>query len=126
MLGAFAFFGKYILASILPPANPLEWLLTLVTAGVLVLLVITWFFAFRVLRVTWFRKIPIDIDMFDNNRLIDTYYAYSRGIKKWWEFNRDEGDLKSRALNHAYDLVRLTVVLFVILCVLFTLHEWFD
>lgn len=126
LLGVFAFFGKHILASILPPGNPLELLLTLVTAAVLVLLVITWFFAFRVLRVTWLRKIPIDADMFNNNRLIDAYYAYSRGIKEWWEFNRDKGDLKSCALNHAYDLIRVTVVLFVILCVLFTIHAWFD
>lgn len=124
LLGAFAFFGKRLLDSILPPKNPIEWLLVIVSGLLLVFLVITWFLIFKVFKGHEFKKIPIDINFFDEHELIDIYYALSRGIKEALNLNRQQGDSKNRNLSRSFVLIRIIVVLLAIILILFTVHIW--
>lgn len=124
LLGAFGFFGQRIFDSFIPPKNYFSWLIIIICGMLLFLLLITWFVLFGVLRIHVFRKISIDIDFFDNNELIDVYYASSRGIKNDLILNREQVDNKSRKLYHSYILIRVLVVFLAILSVLFFIHKW--
>lgn len=124
LLGAYAFFGREILNSSLPPENTVEWLLVISIGILLLLLVGAWFAIFSVFKSHTYAKIPIDIDFFDNNELIDIYYAFSKGLKANNEANRKKGDEKSKKLYHGYIFIRIIVILLLSLSLLFAAHSW--
>lgn len=124
LLGAYAFFCKRILDSILPPKSLLEWLLIAISSLLLIFLTIAWFITFKIIMIHEFRKIPIDIDFFDNNQLKEIYYGLSEGIKDNLMINRDKINLKSKKLYYSYNLIRIIVVTLVILSLLFAVHAW--
>jgi len=82
LLGVFVTFNKQILGSTIPPTNILEWQINIVDILLLVMMVRAWFVIFSVFKIHQYAKIPIDIEFFDNNKLIDIYYAMSKGIKE--------------------------------------------
>lgn len=126
LLGAYAFFCKRILDSILPPKNLLEWLLFVISSLLLIFLTIAWFITFKIIMIHEFRKIPIDIDFFDNNELKEIYYGLSVGIKNNLIINRDKINRKSKNLYYSYNLIRMIVVTLVILSLLFGVHAWLN
>ncbi len=69
-------------------------------------------------------KIPIAIDFFKDNKLVDIYYAMSRGIKENLEKNRQVGYEKCKYLNYSYRLIYIIAILLVIISILFALRFW--
>jgi len=124
LLGAYAFFGKEILNSSLPPKNIIDWLLILFSGILLLFLVSAWFKIFSVFKTHTYAKVPIDIDFFDNNELINIYYALSKGLKTNNESNREKGNEKSKKLYDGYMLIRIVIVLLLILSILFAANFW--
>jgi hypothetical protein len=125
LVGAFAFFGREIFSSFLPPDDNIEWLLVIIAAVLLVSLIAAWFKIFSVFKTHEYSKIPIDITFFDNNRLVDIYHAMARGIRIELLNNRATTDTKSRKLYHGYILLCIVVVCLVALLVLLALQTWF-
>jgi len=124
LLGAFAFFGERLLDLIVPPKNYYEWSLIILSGLLLVLLIITWFLIFEVFKGHTLRKIPIDINFFDQNELIDIYYTLTKGMKQALDFNRQEGDHKHRHLSRSFVMIRIIVILLFLTLILFTIHIW--
>lgn len=126
LLGAYAFFCKRILDSILPPKSFLEWFLVIVAGLLLLFLIIAWFIIFWIFKIHEFIKIPIDIDFFKDNKLIDVYYGLSKGIKINLLENRKQINRKSKNLYYGYISICVIVVTLVILSILFATHAWLN
>ncbi len=97
-IGIYGFFIKEILQIISFPNNFIEWSLFLVLAIILLLLIVTCFKTFSILKVHEYRKIPIDLNFFDKNELIDIYFTMASGIKENMIQNRKTTDKKSKKL----------------------------
>ena len=124
LLGVFAVFNKQILQSTIPPDNSLEWIIITVDILLLFFMVVAWFRIFSVFRIHQYAKIPIDIDFFDKNELIDIYYAMSKGLKSYNEQNKEKGDKKSKRLYHGYILIQIIVILLCIFSFLLVAKSW--
>jgi len=124
LLGVFAVFNKQILQSTIPPENSLEWIIIIVDILLLFLMVVAWFVIFSVFKIHQYAKIPIDVDFFDNNELIDIYYAMSKGLKSNNEQNKENGDKKSKRLYHGYILIQIIVILLCIFSFLLVAKSW--
>lgn len=95
LLGAFGFFSKSILECAVPPEGGIEGLLLAACVILAYCLLRGWHKVVRVLRIRKFAKIPVCIDFFDDNDLIDIYYGLSKGIKTNLLRNREKGDHKT-------------------------------
>jgi len=87
-------------------------------------MVVAWFVIFSVFKIHQYAKIPIDIDFFDKNELIDIYYAMSKGLKSHNEHNKEKGDKKSKRLYHGYILIQIIVILLCIFSFLLVAKSW--
>lgn len=119
LLGILSFFGTRLIDSIFPPNDFLEWCLLVFCSSLLILIVFTWFVLFRVLKVHEFSKIPIDIQYFYKNELIDVYYGFSKGMNQNLSRNREIGDKKSLRLYKGYILIRVIVIFIAIFSFIF-------
>ena len=124
LLGVFVTFNKQILQSTIPPINILEWIIIIVDILLIVIVVCAWFVIFSVFKIHQYAKIPIDIDFFDNNILIDIYYAMAKGMKENNEKNKEVGDKKSKRLYYGYSLIKFTVILLFVFSMLLTANTW--
>lgn len=82
-----------------------------------------WFLIIGVLRTRELTKIPFNsevITFFDNNRLIDIYYAAARSNKEALIENRKVSDHKMRLLKRGYSLMICAVVLLMVFLFIFT------
>lgn len=124
LIGIYGFFIKQILQVILPPNDLIEWVLFLIFTVILLLLVVTWFQTFGVLKVHEYRKMPIDLDFFDKNELIDIYFTMAKGIKENMIQNRKTTDKKSKKLYKSYKLLQITIILFIVFIISFVIYAW--
>jgi hypothetical protein len=127
MAGASGFFGKWMIDNLIPPETTLGWFL--VTTGVLLFLsvFVSWSLIFSVFRMHQVEKIPLNsemIEFFNNNELLDIYYALTRGNKSALENNRKTTDRKSKILSHGYRAMIISGLLLILFLSLFVIHRW--
>lgn len=125
--GVSGFFGKWLIDKLIPPKNNLEWALVIIGALLFIMVFISWFLIFNVLRLHTITKMPLTaetIDFFYANELVDIYYTLAKGNKDALEENRKRTNIKSRRLHHGYISIIISGVLLVSFWSLFVVHSW--
>jgi hypothetical protein len=114
LLGAFGFFGKIIIDKARPPFSNFEWVLIILAFIILLLLAASFFIIFTVLRIQRLKVLPLTLEMlefFNDNRLIDIYFALSKGNEEAVRENLEVTKYKANMLNIGYILINITVIL---------------
>jgi len=125
--GAAAYFGKWVIDNLIPPKTVLEWALVIIAAFLCATIFVSWFLIFNALRLHNLTKLPLNdetIKFFDDNRMIDIYYALAKGNRDALKVNRDTTDLKSRRLYHGYKAIIVSGFILVAFLSLFVVHSW--
>jgi hypothetical protein len=125
--GVAGFFGKWLIDNFIPPKTIAEWALVILGAFLFIMLFLSWFLIFNVLRIHALVKMPLDaetIAFFDNNKLIDIYYALAKGNKDALAENRRTTDLKSRRLYHGYVSMIISGITLALFLSIFVVHSW--
>jgi len=125
--GASGFFGKWMIDNLIPPGTVLGWFLVATGALLFFSIFVSWSLIFSVFRMHQVEKIPLNsemIEFFDDNRLLDIYYALSRGNKTALENNRKTTDRKSRMLYLGYKAIIVSGFLLLMFLSLFLVHTW--
>jgi len=129
LLGAYGFFGKWIIDNLVPPTTYLDNLLIIVAISILLTLFISWFKIFNVLRTQQTNKIPMDqpmIKFFYDNELIDIYYALTKGNKDALNKNLEVTKYKANELNNGYIFINITIILLGLFSILYGIHAYFN
>jgi hypothetical protein len=127
LVGAAGFFVRWGVDTLVPPAGVLELTALALALGTTGALVMAWLRAFQVLRVHKIRGMILGdetIQFFDNNRLIDIYYALARENTVAWQANRAVSDAKAATLASAYRWITATVVLLLVFSTLYLALRW--
>lgn len=125
--GAAAYFGKWVADNLIPPKTALEWMMVIIAACLCGAIYISWFLIFNALRLHNVKKPPLNDEMikfFDDNRMVDIYYALTKGNRDALEVNRDTTDRKSRRLYHGYEAIIVSGFILVAFLSLFVVHSW--
>lgn len=125
--GVSGFFGKWLIDNLIPPKTTTEWELVILGALLFIMIFVSWFLIFNVLRIHTIIKMPLDaetIDFFDNNELIDIYYALAKGNKDALEENRKITNQKSRRLYHEYISIIINGIILILFLTIFVVHSW--
>lgn len=122
LLGAILFFFDRVLELIIiPPQDLIDFFIILTVISLVISTLIAWWFVFSALRIHSYIKEPMDNDtllFYDNNNLIDIYYAMSKGNISAISKNKNTGDLKSKSLYRGYKAMVCSVVILSVLFVL--------
>ena len=125
LIGGVAVTGKWLLDTLLPPADPLaQWLL--VVCGLLFLsLLAAWFLVFAAFRLMTLKLLPVDADMvgfWRRRSAITVYVKLSERMGEIVEYNSGVIDTKANLLGKGHFMISLSCVLFVVLVVLYVVH----
>ncbi|HAZ10795.1 MAG TPA: hypothetical protein DCY56_06800 [Candidatus Omnitrophica bacterium] len=129
LAGIYGFLFNKIFTGICQPTNLIEWLL--LTNGIIsfVLIVFAWFSVFYVLQQHSVLKVSFNdnvIKFYDDNNLIDIYYAVAKENKDSIQKNRLVIDRKIRKLDSAYDLIKAAMMSFLFLTFLYGDYIFFS
>lgn len=127
LIGASLFFGKWLTKSILPPTCLIEWSIFILCILVFIVFISSWFKLMNAIKLHSLSKIPLDynsIKFFSDNRLIDIYYAMSKGMSKEILVNREINDEKSRYLNDTYRRMYVLIFLLIFITILFVIKSY--
>jgi hypothetical protein len=127
LLGGAGYFVKWVPDQLLPPRDPLQWLLTILAIPTAGLVTATWVSLLQVLRVHQIRVLPFNeatVQYFRTNRLVDVYYNVARSLSEAWVANQAVNDRKLAKLTGAYRMMNVTVVLVLFFSLLYGIHVW--
>jgi hypothetical protein len=127
LIGAAAFFLKWVTDALIPPVGLLQWTLSLVALSIASSVVAAWLTVFRVLRSHRLRMPALNDEMiqfFDAHEETDIYYALARSYKAAWAQNEIVNDTKLQDLARGYRLIILTVALLATFAGLYTVYVW--
>jgi hypothetical protein len=125
--GVSGFFGKWLIDNLIPPKTTTEWALVILGAFLFIMIFVSWFLIFNVLRIHTIVKMPLDaetIDFFDNNELIDIYYALAKGNKDALAENRKITNQKSQRLYRGYVSIIISGIILALFLAIFVIHSW--
>ncbi len=125
--GAAAFFEKWIIDKLIPPKTFLEWVLVIIAALLCVTIFVSWFLVFNVLRLHNLTKPPLNdetIKFFDDNKMIDIYYALAKGNRDALKVNRVTTDCKSKSLSQGYKALIVSGFILITFLSLFVVYSW--
>lgn len=127
LLGAAAFFLKWVTDTLIPLDGNLEWSLGILGVAETLSVVAAWWLVFRVLRIHRIRVPPLNDEMirlFDEHEAVDIYYALARRYKDAWAENQTVNDAKLRDLALGYQAIILSVVLLLAFAALYAAYVW--
>ncbi|MBI5781858.1 MAG: hypothetical protein HZA65_09390 [Rhodocyclales bacterium] len=128
VLGALVFFFQQLVdKKLLPPQGMLDFLIFQVMIVLFGASLLAWWFVFSCLRNVKFIKPPLDqgtLDFYDSNRLIDIYYAMTKGNMNALVHNKSVGDRKSQALYRGYWAMNVAVIAVAVLFLLLLVRQW--
>lgn len=113
LLGAAAFFGKWMLDTLLPTKSGLDVILVVVGVILLASIGLSWYLVFRVLRVAALANFPLDdqtFNLFSNYNDPTIYWTVSRSIQKFRDETIRITDKKSKNLDRAYKALIFSLV----------------
>jgi hypothetical protein len=122
LIGIYAFFVSQLFPRLFPPQEILDWLLGAILFLLFISIITSWFFIFKILRVSYLSKTPLTIEFFDEHRLVDIYYAIARTNHKALIENRKTNDYKSKLLGQGYQAMRITMILTIIFFFMFAFY----
>jgi uncharacterized membrane protein (DUF485 family) len=125
--GLTAFFGKWMIANLIPPKSPLEWSLIIMATVLFAAIFLSWVYIFNALRLHSLTKPPLNdetIKFFNDNEMIDIYYALTKGNKDALIENRRTTDKKSKMLYRGYNAIIVCGLLLILFLSLFVIHSW--
>jgi len=125
--GASAFFGKWVIDNLIPPKTYLEWALVLAAALLGIAIFVSWILIFNSLRLHSLIKPPLNaesIKFFNDNEMIDIYYALAKGNKEALEKNRATTDSKSKKLYQGYLAINISGIILVVFLLIFIVYSW--
>ena len=127
VLSAFVFFFQQLEnKKLLPPQGMLDCLIFLSMIVLFVAFLVAWWFVFSCLRIDKFMKPPLDqdtLEFYDSKRLIDIYYAMTKGNMNALMYNKGVGDRKAQALYHGYLAMKVAVIAAVVLFFLLLVRQ---
>lgn len=127
LVGAAAFFIKWVTDTLIPPQQPLQWLLCVVAVAVTLCVVTAWWLVFRVLRIHKIKMPPLNDEMirfFDEHDETDIYYALAKEYKGAWEDNQAVNNAKLRDLAIGYRMIIITGSLLLVFATLYAVYVW--
>lgn len=124
LVGASGFFGKWIISDLIPPRNKLEWALVGLGLMLVFSIIVSWFVVFNALRIRKIKTIPLDIQFFDDNELLNIFYALARGNKEALDENRKTTNRKSRMLDIGYYMMIVAMSFLIVFTSLFGFYSW--
>lgn len=128
VLGAMVFFFQQLVEkNLLPPKGILDCLIFQAMIVLFGAALMAWWFVFSCLRTDKFIKPPLDqstIDFYENNELINIYYAMAKGNMDALAHNKGVGDRKSQALYRGYWVMNVAVVAVAVLFLLLLARHW--
>jgi hypothetical protein len=111
--------------NLFPAHAVLDWVLATLGLGLFLSLVFSWFKIFSVFRIHQLKVMPLNdetMEFFDNNRLLDIYYALAKGNKAALEENRRTSDAKSKLLSAGYKGILGSGVFFILFSFAYGVH----
>jgi hypothetical protein len=126
LLGIYGFFGKSIIDKIRFPFSNFEWFLIILAIIILIILTISFFIIFKALRIQRLKVIPLTLEMikfFQDNKLIDIYFALTKGNEEAYRENLEVTKYKAKMLNIGYILINTTVVLLIIFSICYLIYS---
>lgn len=128
VLGALVFFFQQLVdKKLLPPQGMLDCLIFQAMIVLFGAALLAWWFVFSCLRNDKFIKPPLDqstLDFYNNNELVNIYYAMTKGNMDALAHNKMVGDRKSQALYRGYLAMNVSVVAVAILFLLLLVRQW--
>jgi len=127
LIGAAGYFGKWLIDYVIPPNTFLDWSLLLIGILILFSLIVGWYLNFVVLKLQNLLKIPLNdetIEFYSNNKLIDIYFAMSKGFKESLNHNRKITNKKAKYLAYGYKSIIVSVSFLVLFTSLFLVKKW--
>jgi len=128
LIAIYGFYGQWILQHI-PPNGVLESLMLVVAALALFFVVVAWFYAFSVFKLSQQAKIPFGQGVFNLHATLDNeqfLFSLSKTIGRSIEENRKIGDKKALALSNAFRMIFCTGFLLFLLLLIIVAHGWMD
>ncbi|MFH1283795.1 MAG: hypothetical protein ABII27_09060 [bacterium] len=116
LIGMFGLLTKLIIGNH-NPVKLLDWASLVFFMISAIFLILSWWYAFKVLKVHELEKIAISDDMiifYDSNNLIDIHYALSKRMKEAYQKNNKNNNDKSHLLYKNYCNIKLFFLFLVI------------
>ena len=127
LIGLAAYLGQWLIEYIIPPNGIVDWILLVLGICIFISLILSWYFNFKVLKLHGVYKIPLDdetIEFYNSNRLIDIYFAMSKGLKDMLIKNTSKTDNKAKYLTYGYRCIITSAALLVLFSIPFIVKNW--
>ena len=127
LIGGVGVLGKWLADSLLPPDGPLSWMTLGSCLGLLVTLVVAWFFVFESFRLRYLRVMNVDgamLDLFRERTAITVYHALTKRLHGMTSTNAASTDRKALALHRGHVAIRIACFLFVALVICYAGRAW--
>jgi len=127
LVGASAFFGKWITEKLLPPQNCIEFLIIWVSVAALGSSFAGWFAANYAIRMRPIARRPLNEEMFkhyEDNDLLTIYYSLSKRNAEAFEDNVRATVSKQRWLTISFWLSACASAFLIIMALLYGCHFW--
>ncbi len=129
LVGLYGLVVEWLGSKVIPPTACLEWIIILLAIAVLIGLVVSWIFVFRVLTID--RRATISVNevmckFYVDNSLIDIYFAMARRISEGAAHNRSIVQTKVHRLTIGYWSIIVTGTFIVLLTVCMGAHTWLN
>jgi len=95
----------------------------------LIIIALAWYFSFKVLKTHELKRMPINdemIEFFNNNTLINIYYALSKEIKNAYLYNRQISDKKGEFIAKSYKFTILSFFVVIVLLILISVKAYLN
>ena len=129
LLGICVFLGKPLMSENIPPNNLIGWAILMLSGVAFVSLFVAWLFCFFAIKQHIVEKMPLNDEMikfFNENRLIDIYYALTKSNKNALAINRNQTNKKSSFLANAYRCILVAVIGLILIVVFWGSIKWQD
>lgn len=114
LIGLSAPVGIAAVKVLLPPSSFVSWLMLNLLVVIFVGLVIVWFLAFSVIKISATRACPLNdevIRFYSDNSDVDVFYGMSKAFSAAWKENLAINEEKGRKLTEAHQGIRILVCL---------------
>lgn len=113
LLAVYALIGRQLFGELIPAENCIEKLLLLFAALTLISILASWGFVFRAMYIQRLKKAPLNdelISFYDEDKLIDIYYAMSKQFSISLAENKVINDWKAKNIARSFWCIVGTVV----------------
>jgi hypothetical protein len=122
LIGIYGYFVQYALDKCYPAKCWHETVLLISLALLGILLVLTWYVVFRVIKMQSYHKISVEPEFYKNNELGSIYYSMATDMKVNMLKNREIDDKKALRLTVGYWLIMFDAFFIIVSAVIYVWH----